>query len=586
MPPSRPTSFPFNGQGGGGVYSSRVSPYPYMAKRISLPLLCVSLMLMARPALPASPLPTADRYARAVDSAIVLARANTSAREAMPLGNGQLGAAVWSAEGMTVQLNRADTLPGRLSPGQLVLPGIAKLTGAADYRGRLDLATGEFIESGAGMEARVYVESGTDALVIDVSGANPSEEQTAELRLWKPRKPVVSVTPWLGVLAGAWQDVGDAGASGDTFGALAAIAAEASGVHLGARSDGLGVAVRFHPQADGHYRILVAAPAWSGGDASGFAALTMRQALAEPAAVHRDWWRAFWMRTAPLALHSANGEAEYLAQLRAVYLYTAAAEVGSRFPGSHAGIGDLFSSLGDERFWDPAAYWHWNLRMEVAANLSAGVPELNRSYFALYRENLPALLHWTQQHMAGRPGVCVPETMRFNGAGYENERWADKPAMNCGADSEPLWNARTLSTGAEVALWIWRQYLQTDDRAFLEANYPVMREAARFLLAYSTRDAAGTWHTYPANAHEDQWDVRDPVTDLLAAQVLYSDTAAAAAKLGVDAAFCRRDARCSRPPAAVAACRCGPPGGAAAGIGRERRRGRPGDKLRTRRNHP
>jgi hypothetical protein len=33
----------------------------------------------------------------------------------MPLGNGRLDVAVWSGDGFTAQLNRADTLPDRLS---------------------------------------------------------------------------------------------------------------------------------------------------------------------------------------------------------------------------------------------------------------------------------------------------------------------------------------------------------------------------------------------------------------------------------------------------------------------------------------
>src|ERR1700688_4109032 len=37
-------------------------------------------------------------------SDIVLGRPNTQAKEAMPLGNGSLGAAVWSGEGFTAQL--------------------------------------------------------------------------------------------------------------------------------------------------------------------------------------------------------------------------------------------------------------------------------------------------------------------------------------------------------------------------------------------------------------------------------------------------------------------------------------------------
>jgi len=57
-------------------------------------------------------------------SSIVLGQPNVAPGQAMPLGNGRLGVAVWSENGLTAQLNRADTLPYRLSPGQVVIPGL------------------------------------------------------------------------------------------------------------------------------------------------------------------------------------------------------------------------------------------------------------------------------------------------------------------------------------------------------------------------------------------------------------------------------------------------------------------------------
>jgi alpha-L-fucosidase 2 len=496
------------------------------------------------------PLPPADGYAAAQHAAIVLQRSNGLATEAMPLGNGSLGAAVWSAQGLTVQLNRADTLPNRLSPGQLIVPGLKKLTQAPNYQGRLDLATGEFVESGAGMQATVYIDASTDALVVQVTGADPDAAQTAELRLWEPRQPRVLVQDGLGTLAETWQDVGDAGATKQTFGSLAALHVDGDGVSLAAAGKGAGkeageaIVATFHANRNGSYRVVVAAPGWRGEDAVGVAAEHMQKALAEPAQTHRDWWKHYWSGQAtPLVMRMAGDEdgtaqpddATYFGELREIYLYTAAAEVGSEFPGSHAGIGDLFSSMRDVRYWDPSAYWHWNLRMMTAANQSAGVPQLNRSYFTLYRENLNNIEAWTKQHMGARAGICVPETMRFNGQGWENETWAKNPAMNCGEDSPPFYNARTLSTGAEVALWIWRQYRETDDRSFLAANYPVMRAAAQFLLAYAKPDAQGTLHTFPSNAHETQWDVHDPLTDIVAMRVVFPEVVKAAQILGKDA---------------------------------------------------
>lgn len=471
-------------------------------------------------------------------SDIVLQRPGPRPEEAMPLGNGRLGVAVWSQDGFTAQLNRADTLPLRLSPGQVVIPGLKKLVDAPDYAGRLSLYNGEFVERGGGMRAAVYVEPHRDVLVIDVSGADPNAVETASLHLWKPRHPATACTASVCVISEVWKDNGEAGASGQTFGSLAAITAR--GRRVRAISDGpLEVKISFQPRPDGTFRVLVAAPGWKGGDAIRAASQIISRDLEISPAAHRRWWNNFWRRAGLMKLSSKDHSAEYFENLRAIDLYTAAAESQGRLPGSQAGVGDLFSAFRDAHQWDPSAYWHWNLRMHVAANLGAGLYELNDPYFNLYRSNLANIEAWTGAQMEGRPGACVPETMRFNGRGYENETWAP-PALDCSAHFRPYYNARTLSTGAEVSLWVWRQYLATDDRAFLAANYPIMSASARFLLAYAKRGADGFLHTYPSNAHETQWDVHDPTTDIAAMKALFPVVIKAAQILNTDPGLARQ----------------------------------------------
>lgn len=469
-------------------------------------------------------------------SDIVLKHPNLQPDEAMPLGNGRLGLAVWSEDGLTLQLNRADTWPDRLSPGQVELPGLKRLVEARDYAGRLDLYRGEFNESGGGMHATVYVQPDTDAAVIEVRGADPDTRQSVLLHLWQPRQPTAAADQGTATLAETWQDKGEAGASGRTFGSLAAITAQARDVRAETQGP-LTVKLSFRPKADGSFRVLVAAPAWQGGDALPRAKQLLAAAGNVPDAAHRDWWNAFWHRTGLMKLDSADGAAQYMENLRAIDLYATAAESRGPLPGSQAGIADLFSSARDQHRWAPSAYWHWNLRMQVAANLGAGLYRLNEPYFKLYRSNLANIEAWTRAQMDGRPGACVPETMRFNGNGYEDEGWLKQPGLNCSAKSEPYYNARTLSTGAEVSLWIWRQYLATQDHAFLAANYPLMAASARFLLAYAKPGADGLLHTAPSNAHETQWDVRDPTTDIAAMKTLFPTVIAAARELHTDAAL-------------------------------------------------
>ncbi|MEU6786766.1 hypothetical protein ABZ912_46875 [Nonomuraea angiospora] len=132
----------------------------------------------------------------------------------------------------------------------------------------------------------------------------------------------------------------------------------------------------------------------------------------------------------------------------------------------------------DTQPWYPAGYWFWNLRMMIQANLSAGAFSLNTPMFTLYRNNLSNIAAWTSARYPGHEGICVPETMRFNGNGtwYAGNE-------SCDSAIAPSYNSQTVTTGAEIGLWVWQTYLATDDRAFLSANYPIIRDSAKFQRA-------------------------------------------------------------------------------------------------------
>jgi hypothetical protein len=476
-------------------------------------------------------------------SDIVLAEPNTDPSQSMPLGDGQLGAAVWAANGMTIQLNRADTMPYRYSPGWIVIPGLSELTGAPDFHAVLNLYDGTFTESGGGMTATVRVEADSPDVVVSVTGADPAATQSAQVELWAPRTPTAAAAGPTGVLSQTWTDAGDPaypGGTGQTYGSLAAITASGQDVTASA-PDSLTARVTFRPHADGSFSVVVASPHWAGGNALAAARSQLADAAAGNAAdATAAWWHRYWQQTDPMELDSADGTASYMENLRTVYLYAAAAERGSGdLAGSQAGTADLFSWLQDSVKWDPAAYWIWNQRMQLAANQGAGDADLNDPFFGMYRDDLANIRAWTEQQFPGMPGLCVPETMRFNGNGYSNGTQAYNGGthatenLSCSSQVPATYNGEDITSGAELSLYAWRQYQDTGDTGFLAGMYPLMPGVAQFLLAYAKPGADGLLHTV-ANAHETQWEVQDPTTDIAAMQAVFPVIIAAARTLHRD----------------------------------------------------
>jgi hypothetical protein len=472
-------------------------------------------------------------------SDVVIGRANTSANQFLPLGNGSLGVATWAANGFTAQLNRSDTMPYRLSPGQLDIPGLSAMTSAANFVGYLDLYNGVLHESGGGMSLTAWVPAGKDELVVDVTGANPATRMTAAVSLWSGRTPTATASGSIASLAQSWVDNSQSGASNQTFGAMAAITAGGSNVSASV-VNGTQVQVAFNPNSDGSFRVIVASPSWTGGNANSTAStLIGGDTTASEAALlapQSAWWNGYWGRSGLIEANSSDGTAQYMENLHTLYLYFEAGLMhAGQYPGSQAGLADLYNFNQDHQAWYPAGYWLWNLRGQIQANLDSGAYALNLPIFDMYLNDLPAIESWTSANMSGKPGACVPETMRFNGNGYYNGGGITGNA-SCATASSPSFNAETITSGAEIALWIWQQYLDTGDRSFLTKYYPVLQQTATFLNAWQSVGSDGYLHAV-ANAHETQWQVPDPTTDIAADQALFTATIDAATLLGTDSSL-------------------------------------------------
>ncbi len=469
---------------------------------------------------------------------IVLGQPNIVPTASIPLGNGALGVAAWAANGFTAQLNRSDTMPDRKSPGQVNIPGLSVISHASDFSGKLDLADGVLAESGGGESMKAWVSTAKDELIVDVSGANPNVTQTASIYLWSGRNPAAAVSGKLGTLAETWADNSGDGASGQTFGSLSAITAGGRDVSASVVSP-TRVQVSFKPNADGDFRVVAAAPHWVGGTAADTASVTAAKMIGNDAnaperallGCQDQWWGSFWSHSGLVEMSSADGNAAYLENLRTLYLYDeAASEKAGSYPGSQAGEADMFDWDKDHQTWAPNDFWIWNLRGEISANMSSGNYRLNTPIFDMYINDLPAIEAWTKAQMGGLPGACVPETMSFNGNGYYDDGPVASDA-SCALAASPQWNAEDITSGPEMSLYMWEQYEGTGDLAFLKKAFPFMEATAQFLLAYQQVGSDGLLHAV-ANAHETQWAVQDPTTDIAAEQAIFPIIADAARLVG------------------------------------------------------
>jgi alpha-L-fucosidase 2 len=122
-----------------------------------------------------------------------------------------------------------------------------------------------------------------------------------------------------------------------------------------------------------------------------------------------------------------------------------------------------------------------------------------------------------------------------------------------------LWRAATPVDGARWGLWpmgaawlathLYEHYAFSGDTAFLEKAYPVMKEAAEFLLDFLVEDERGRLVTNPSHSPENAFvDARGnegvlcvgATMDLGIIRELFGDCRSAASVLGVDAPFRER----------------------------------------------
>jgi len=128
---------------------------------------------------------------------------------------------------------------------------------------------------------------------------------------------------------------------------------------------------------------------------------------------------------------------------------------------------------------------------------------------------------------------------------HNSDIWAHSSPVGDFGKGHPRW-ANWSMASAWLARHLWDHYQFTGDRAYLREVYPVMKEAARFMLAWLVPDAEGRLVTSPSTSPENAFRYGDGKTnvvsvastmDMAIARDLFENVEKAGQVLGIDGEF-------------------------------------------------
>lgn len=220
---------------------------------------------------------------------------------------------------------------------------------------------------------------------------------------------------------------------------------------------------------------------------------------------HEAAWKAFWLRS----LMDCGDD--YLDNLWHLTMYYANASQRGAYPGRF--IHGLWGWNRDVQQW--LHYFHWNQQQVYWPLNAAGHSDLCESYLNWRFAGLPGARAFAEKECHA-PGAAISDvTDRFGNQSRE-EVWNHTPV-------------------AQVAVEFWRQYQYTGDRAFLkEKALPFLLEASRFFASLFEKGPDGLWHAKEGSAYECVVHLRDSVTELACGEALFRTTLQALAEAGVE----------------------------------------------------
>jgi hypothetical protein len=468
---------------------------------------------------------------------VVYNQPNTDPIRGLPVGNGRVGALVWSANGgLTMQVSGVDaSQQTAFGAGNVSFTSAPALdAGGAAFQQRLSLYGGTLATTyGTGNDARTVTILGaanSEVIGIHVADARAGVTATVDLSLWDVSTlgnsgNVPNLDTWKKVTT--WAEAGSAGLSrgqqdpnnfGYSLGAtvegatFTTKAVDARTVRLTispAASYTIWIACASRLDAPSHDSVTQAKAALAKAAADGYAATS---------AAYANFWKSFWGKSF-VQYANAAGDADYLENLYYLSTYMIAAGAFGTYPFHF--INGVERATADQTKWSNA-YWYWNQRDVYASMLTSNHPEVMKIWNDMYSRSAGALKAFTMTRY-GIDGIWVPETMGWNGN-------ADGTV---GSD----YTKNIYSSGTEAARNMYALYAYTGDASYLQNTvYPFMREVAKFYVKKFTKDAgSGKYVMTTSNAHETYWNVPNAITDLAAVRSMFPTVIATSQQLDLDA---------------------------------------------------
>lgn len=430
--------------------------------------------------------------------------------QAMPLGDGDLGAAVWCPGSLMLQIQKSDlwadpptgNQPGainkpipaiwrQLSAGRVSLHNEHDLFEAPNrFEQRLNLASGLItVDSDAqrgACQVTAFASATAGVLVVHY------EDQTLRATTRQVR-----VAQWRNASLFALNEtVGTLQSFNDRrFAMIARIADQKSTAR---QLDGRTAALEIEACRSANFTLYIAVATSSrDGDPVRMAKSRIEAAMAKGYAEllrdHKQHWNLFWQKSFLRMRGPENDStAAYLENLWYLHLYQLAC--CSRGFDAPVPQGALFLNSEDARS-GPALYQGADLRAMMAPLLAANHLELTVPYVDTYFRLLPGLAARTGSDLWA-DGVRLPE--RFNRFGDEFPvASSPEPAPAAAGSGTPALtlddvertNRLKLGDGLQTALMVWEAWRYAPDPFFLqERAYPLLRSCVTFALEQFRRE--------------------------------------------------------------------------------------------------